>query len=331
MPLISIIIPAYNIENYIAKCLDSLLNQTYKNLEIIVVDDGSSDNTGKIIDDYACKYNNIKAIHKKNGGVSAARNSGIEVANGDYIGFVDGDDTIDEEMFEVLIDNAIKYDADISHCGYKMVFPSRIDYYYNTEIVVEQDNNLGLIDLLTGSRVEPGLWNKLYKKDLFNDIKIDESIKINEDLLVNYYLFKKSSKSIFYDKCFYNYTIRKGSAATSKININKIVDPVKVRKEILEDLNKDSGLYNIAYEKYIMSLVGICRNVQIRKSKEYKSYVDDAKKSLKYEINNIIKNKAVSKKTKLMVIGNLYLSRIFYVIDDIHAARTGNRTKYEVK
>ncbi len=162
--LISIIIPAYNIENYIVRCLDSLLNQTYKNLEVIVVDDGSSDNTGKIIDDYASKYENIKVIHKKNAGVSAARNSGIDVANGDYIGFVDGDDTVDKEMFEVLIDNAIKYDADISHCGYKMVFPSRIDYYYNTGELIEQDNELGLKDLVLGQRVEPGLVNKLYKE-----------------------------------------------------------------------------------------------------------------------------------------------------------------------
>lgn len=331
MPLISIIIPAYNIEKYIAKCLDSLLKQTYRNLEIIVVDDGSSDDTGKVIDDYSSKYDNIKVIHKKNSGVSAARNSGIEVTNGDYIGFVDGDDTVDEEMFEVLIDNAIKYDADISHCGYKMVFPSRIDYYHNTEVLVEQDNKLGLKDLLTGNRVEPGLWNKIYKKELFKGIKIDESIKMNEDLLINYYLFRKAKKSIFYDKCFYNYTLRKGSAATSTVNINKIIDPIKVRKEILEDLEKNSDLYDIAYEKYIMSLVGICRNVQIRKNKEYKSYIDNSKKSLKYEINNIIKNKAISKKIKLMVIGNLYFSSIFYIIDDIHAARTGNRTKYEVK
>ena len=328
MPLISIIIPAYNIENYIAKCLDSLLNQTYKNIEIIVVDDGSSDNTGKVIDDYSSKYDNIKVIHKKNAGVSSARNSGIEVASGDYIGFVDGDDTVDENMFEILIKNAIKYDADISHCGYKMVFPSRIDYYHNTGTLVEQNNEIGLKDLLTGNRVEPGLWNKIYKKELFKDIKIDESIKINEDLLINYYLFKKAEKSIFYDKCFYNYTLRKGSAATSTVNINKIIDPIKVRKEILEDLKKNFDLYDIAYEKYIISLVGICRNVQIRKNK---SYIDNAKKSLKYEINNIIKNKAVSKKIKLMVIGNLYFSSIFYIIDDIHAARTGNRTKYEVK
>ena len=200
MPLISIIIPAYNIENYIAKCLDSLLNQTYKNLEIIVVDDGSSDDTGKIVDEYAVKYENIKLIHKKNGGVSAARNTGIEVASGYYIGFVDGDDTVDEEMFEVLINNAIKYNADISHCGYKMVFPSRIDYYYNTGILVEQDNQLGLKDLIIGNRVEPGLVNKLYKRELFKKVRLNENIKINEDLLANYYLFKQSQKSVFYDK-----------------------------------------------------------------------------------------------------------------------------------
>lgn len=331
MPLISIIIPAYNIENYIAKCLDSLLNQTYKNLEIIVVDDGSSDNTGKIVDEYAVKYENIRVIHKKNAGVSSARNLGIEVANGDYIGFVDGDDTVDEEMFKVLINNAIKYDADISHCGYKMVFPSRIDYYYNTGILVEQDNQLGLKDLIMGNRVEPGLVNKLYKRELFKKVRLNEKIRINEDLLVNYYLFKQSEKSIFYDKCMYSYRLRKNSASTSKININKITDPVKVKKEILDDLGKESSLYNVTYERYIMALVSICRNIQIRKNKKYKYYIDDAKKNLKYEINNIIKNKVVSRKTKLMVIGNLYFSRIFYIIDDIHAAKTGNRTKYEVK
>ncbi len=331
MPLISIIIPAYNIENYIAKCLDSLLNQTYKNLEIIVVDDGSSDNTGNVIDNYVSKYENIKVIHKNNGGVSAARNSGIEVANGDYIGFVDGDDTVDKEMFKVLIDNAIKYEADISHCGYKMVFPSRIDYYYNTGMLVEQDNKLGLKDLILGERVEPGLVNKLYKKELFKTVRMNEKIKINEDLLANYYLFKQSKKSVFYDKCMYSYILRKNSASTSKININKIIDPVKVKKEILDDLGKESSLYNMTYERYIMTLISICRNVQIRKNKEYKSYIYDAKRILKYEINNIRKNKAVSKKTKLMVVGNLYFSRIFYIVDDIHAVRTGNRTKYEVK
>ena len=139
--LISIIIPAYNIENYIVRCLDSLLNQTYKNLEVIVVDDGSSDNTGKIIDDYASKYENIKVIHKKNAGVSAARNSGIDVANGDYIGFVDGDDTVDKEMFEVLIDNAIKYDA----IKYMDVLEKDLKVMDSTATAMSRDNHLPLL------------------------------------------------------------------------------------------------------------------------------------------------------------------------------------------
>lgn len=331
MPLISIIIPAYNIENYIASCLDSLLKQTYKNIEIIAVDDGSSDRTGKVLDIYAEKYKNIKVIHKENNGVSAARNSGISIASGDYIGFVDGDDTADEEMFEILIDNAIKYNADISHCGYKMVFPSRIDYYHNTEALIEQNNKSGLKDLLAGDKIEPGLWNKIYKKELFKDIRINENIRINEDLLFNYYLFKRSSKSIFYDKCLYNYTLRRNSATTSKININKILDPIKVKKEILEDLEKDSDLYDLAYERYIMSLVEICRNIQIRSNKEYKNYINKAKKTLKNEYSNIIKNNYIQNKTKLIVFGNLYFSKLFYMIYDIHAIVTGNRKKYEVR
>lgn len=331
MPLISVIIPAYNIEDYIGACLDSLIQQTYKNIEIIVVNDGSSDNTGKVINEYAFEYENMKVIHKKNNGVSAARNSGIDIANGEYIGFIDGDDTIDKDMFEILIDNAIKYDADISHCGYRMVFPSRVDYYHNTGVLINQDNKSGLRDLLVGDKVEPGLWNKIYRKGLFENIRINEDIKINEDLLVNYYLFKKSSKSIFYDKCLYNYTLRKNSASTSKINRNKIMDPIKVAKEILNDLEKDSDLYNLAYERYIMSLIGICRNMQIRNSKEFKNHFDEAKVTLRNEYNNIMNNHYIAKKTKFMVIGNLYLSKMFYIIDDIYAIVTGNRAKYEVK
>ena len=97
--LVSVIIPAYNIEDYIGRCLDSIISQTYKNLEIIVVDDGSRDRTGEILDNYAKKDRRIKVIHKENGGVSSARNKGIEVAEGDYIGFIDGDDLIEPEMY----------------------------------------------------------------------------------------------------------------------------------------------------------------------------------------------------------------------------------------
>ena len=329
--LVSIIIPAYNIEKYIGRCLDSLLKQTYKNLEIIVVDDGSTDNTDKIIDEYAYRYENIKVIHKANSGVSAARNTGIDIAKGDYIGFVDGDDTVDEEMFEVLIKNAVKYDADISHCGYKMVFPSRTDYYYNTEDIVIQDNYDGLKELLKADRVEPSLSNKIYKSTLFDDIRLSSDIKYNEDLLANFYLFRKSIKSVFYDKCMYNYMIRKGSAATKKISKNKILHPILVMEEIKNSLEKDSDLYNIVYRRYLSTLIGVCRNKECRNDKEFRHYIEEIKKELKREYYDINNKHLIAGKLKYMIYGVIYLPVIFNIIDNIHSVMSGNKYKYEVK
>ena len=121
MELISIIVPVYNVEQYLDDCLVSILNQTYKNLEIILIDDGSTDNSGKICDEYAKKDSRIIVFHKENGGVSSARNAGLRIAKGIYIGFVDPDDWIAEDMYEVLYLNAKKYDADVSVCKSKIV------------------------------------------------------------------------------------------------------------------------------------------------------------------------------------------------------------------
>lgn len=122
MKKISVVIPAYNIESYLGRCLDSLLAQSYPELEIIVTDDGSSDGTGALLDRYAAEYPKIIAIHQKNGGVTAARLAALKRAKGDYIGFVDGDDLVDREMFQTLIADAEEYDADIAHCGYQWYF-----------------------------------------------------------------------------------------------------------------------------------------------------------------------------------------------------------------
>ena len=184
--MISIIVPAYNIAPYIERCLDSIIAQTYKNIEIIVVNDGSTDGTADIINKYATFDERIIPVHKSNGGVSSARFTGIEIAKGDYIGFVDGDDYIEPDMYERLINNALTHNADISHCGHKMVFPDRINYFYNTNKLVLQNKIKGLNDLISGEYIEPGLCNKLYKKELFADLLnnklVPEDIKINEDL-----------------------------------------------------------------------------------------------------------------------------------------------------
>lgn len=161
--LVSVIIPAYNIEDYIGRCLDSVLSQTYKNLEIIVIDDGSSDRTGEILDDYEKKNHRMKVIHKENGGVSSARNIGIDRANGDYIGFVDGDDRVNPKLFETLV-KLINGKMQISHIVDIRWYFLIVDYYYNTGKRVIQTKEQGLKDLLAGEMIEPALYNKLYKE-----------------------------------------------------------------------------------------------------------------------------------------------------------------------
>lgn len=121
-PMISVIVPIYNVEKYLARCVDSIVNQTYKNLEIILVDDGSPDRCPQVCDDYAEKDSRIKVVHKKNGGLSDARNAGMAVATGEYISFIDSDDWIETSMFELLLNNIFQYDCEISCGGIMMVW-----------------------------------------------------------------------------------------------------------------------------------------------------------------------------------------------------------------
>ena len=160
---ISVIIPAYNIKNYILNAVQSIVNQSYDNIEVIIIDDGSSDGTETIIDELTVNKR-IRVFHKENEGVAKARMEGVLHATGEWVSFVDGDDFIDPDMYLRLLDNAHNYNADIAHCGYQMVFPSRTDFYYNTGKIVQQNNKQGLVDLLRGDYIEPGLWNKLFRR-----------------------------------------------------------------------------------------------------------------------------------------------------------------------
>lgn len=334
---ISIIIPAYNIRNYIEKCLDSVCAQTYRNIEIIVVDDGSTDGTADIIDIYAKnKDSRVKAIHQKNSGVTSARLEGVKKAEGEFIGFVDGDDYIEPYMYESLYKNAVEYNADISHCGYQMVFPNgRIDYYYNTGSIKVQDNETGVKDLLAGNFIEPGLWNKLYKKNLFLDflsnVKMDYSIKINEDLLMNYYLFREARKSVFMDKCPYHYLLRKNSAATSGININKIYDPIKVTKKILAELNSESEIHYIVEERLIRQLVSLQVIVDKQQTTLIKECRREGLKELKAMIPKIVNNASLSRKIRAMSVLACKAPFLYRYIYLLYSKFTGIDKKYTVE
>lgn len=325
--LVSVIIPAYNIEDYIGRCLDSIISQTYKNLEIIVVDDGSRDHTGEILDNYAKKDRRIKVIHKENGGVSSARNKGIEAAEGDYIGFIDGDDLIESEMYKTLVDLLEEENADIAHCGYQMVFPDRIDYYHNTGKKKIQTTEEGLKDLLSGEMIEPGLVNKLYKKELIKNCRLDETVKINEDLLMNYQLFKLSQKSVYYDITPYSYMIRSRSATGANSLITKREDALRVLNQIKDDCI-NNNLLSIIYKRYIYLLMAICRDDL--KDRSYIEYQKKQRKQLKKELKTDVFKSCIPKKLKYMSLFSCYLPHIMKVIYKMYDLKTGTSKKYLV-
>lgn len=330
---ISVIVPAYNIENYIENTLRSICAQTYQNLEIIVVDDGAKDRTPEILDEISKIDSRIKVIHKENGGVTSARICGMEVATGEWIGFVDGDDYIDPKMYEVLIRNAKQYDTDISHCGYQMVFPSRVDMYYGTEKIVIQDSLTGIKDLLEGFFVEPGLCNKLFRRSLIENLLrknvMDCSIKINEDLLMNFYLFREAKKSVYLDKCFYHYMVRKGSAATSKINPNKLYDPLKVQNILLKETKDVPGMQLIIMKKKIRTLINGASLETKRCDKFVVQFQMEAKKQLRETLGSVLKEN-YGIKLKVMAIWVAIWPNSYRRVHSVYAKLSGSGKKYEV-
>ncbi len=297
--LISVIVPAYNIEEHIGRCLESICRQTYKILEIIVINDGSTDATGAVIEKYANLDSRIVHICKENGGVTSARLEGIKRANGEFIGFVDGDDEIEANMYERLFYNARKYNAHISHCGYQMHFADgRVHYFHNTGLLAKQDKTTALRELLSGSMIEPGLCNKLFHKNLLysllHDTVVDTSIKINEDLLMNFYLFSVAETSVFEDWCPYHYIVRDGSASRSKLNLNKIYDPIKVKSIIVSVA--EEAIQEDAKRAYINTCINTYHTL-LSATVEYRKDAQKIRKLLKQEKKSFV---LLGKKRALM-------------------------------
>lgn len=237
---ISVVVPAYNTGRWLPRCLDSLLNQTYENLEVIVVNDGSTDDTREILEDYARGKERVKVVHKENGGVTSARLRGVAEADGDWIGFMDGDDEIEPDMYFRLLENA--QGADISHCGHQVLFPDgRVEYVHNSGIRKQQDHLTGLRELLDGGMVESSLCTKLFRRELFEGLQqwMDPAIRNNEDLLMNYYLFAQAEKAVYEDFCPYHYILRAGSASYNQFHEHSLFDPIAVRQKILEACEPD--------------------------------------------------------------------------------------------
>lgn len=308
--LISVIVPAYNVGPYLENCLDSILAQSFKELEIVIVDDGATDDSAQIAKQYQTRWpEKIRFIHTENHGVSAARLTGVRAAKGEWIGFVDGDDEIEPEMYERLYHNALQYGADISHCGYRTIVNGgeRVHDFYNTGCLEQRDRVGGLRELLFGS-YEPNLWSKLFAKKLFsellNDGIMDLSVRINEDLLMNYYLFRRAERSVFEDFCGYHYLTRTGSATRRKFRVEKVLDPVKVTGQILDQI--DPELKEEMWGKYLTA----CNNAFgafVRRGGEDANAL--AMKTILLEHRD--KWHLMRRADRLKLIGQLYFPRTF--------------------
>lgn len=331
---ISIIIPAYNIESYLGSTLDSILSQTYKNIEIIVVNDGSNDGTRNVIDNYVNRDSRVKAVHKENGGVTSARLRGVSEATGEWIGFVDGDDYIENWMYERLLCNALEHEADISHCGYQTVLPSgKILYYHNSSKMFLQDHHTGLKDLLESRVVEPGLCNKLYARRLLEDfirtVDFDYTIRINEDLLMNFYLFRMADISVFEDVCPYHYIMRKGSAANAKLNANQLIHPLRVKKILFQETEGENDLHAICGNHLVRQLV-MLSTMNPKQDPELISPVrKQARKELRQMLSTVLRGNLCSKKVRIMTLWAALLPTSYRWIHNLYSIAAGTNNIYE--
>lgn len=277
--LVSIIVPIYKVEEYLDECIESIVHQTYPNIEIILVDDGSPDRCPQLCDEWAKKDNRIKVIHKENGGVSSARNAGINLAKGEWIWFVDSDDTAQINAIEEL--------AEYLNAADLIVFNAKID-----ELYTKDEKFFYNYYFRYQFGFEP--WNKLYKKSIIEDhgLRFDLKEKIGEDLLFNIMYYKFAEKYYFTDKHCYNYRIRENSAMNSNNSI-RLKQQLRLFSKIFDFYSNelDESILAQLFIMHLISGINQCGKSNIGES--------DCKL-----ITNSLKKYNFSKKTLNLAIGN---------------------------
>lgn len=312
MKQISIIVPIYNVEKYLDKCVMSILGQTFKNFELILIDDGSQDSSGAICDSYLKKDSRIKVIHKKNGGLSSARNEGLKIAKSKYVAFIDSDDWIENNMYEKLYNIAEQNDADIVQCKYVKADDENVKKDIQADGNINFISNIEALENLYNERyIETVVtWNKIYKRLLFENIQFPEG-KIHEDEFTVYKILYKAKKIALLDEGLYYYRQNPNSIMNREFNIRRL--------DILEALNERGKFFElIGNEKLIYE------NIKKYES-DLKAYyfkcekcienIDNTLKEIKKIYNSIffnyIKYKQIQFKYKAM-------SSIFYISPTVY-------------
>lgn len=252
---ISVIIPVYNVEQYLRRCLDSILCQKDVSMEIILVDDGSTDSSGKICDEYATKHPEVKCIHTPNAGPSTAKNKGYDIATGNYIAFIDSDDEIKEEMFSIMLQSGYKHNADIVCCNYIQIDENgKLSHtkHTNREYVLNQDEALKAI--LIKDKIYSQCWTKIYKRATMqsNNVRNTEGLKTEEDFIYNIQAFACSQIVCIVDKPLYIYTHRTRSLSKDyyRNHISQYIDNRILRLELVDSIIHKSFPHLKEYSTY---------------------------------------------------------------------------------
>ncbi len=313
-PLISVIVPVYKTEQYLKRCVDSILSQTYKNLEIILVDDGSPDNSGALCDELAKNDSRIRVVHKENGGLSSARNAGLDVMAGDFVGFVDSDDWIEAEMYQTLYTRMIDENAQISCCGIACTDGETVFSYFNNnqEEAFTVDKVSAMEMLLSNSKITNSVCDKLYDSKIFSKIRMKEKI-LYEDMQIQPYCIDLSERVTYTSKPMYNYYFSPESILRGKYT-TRHYDCVKNSEERMEFiLNKYPEIAKKAESKHL----SICMDVI------YKSRNDSDWDELRYKLVSIVKKPVsdgvvLSKKDVLKRRLIKISLKLFYAVMNFH-------------
>ena len=303
--MISVIVPIFNVEDVLNRCIESIVTQTYKNIEIILVDDGSSDNSGAICDEWEKKDRRITVIHKNNGGAASARNYGLEIAKGEYIGFVDSDDYIAADMYELLLAD-MESDIDVACCGTVTLYPDRMKLrpvlYDNAPRKMVFTNQEAVKELLLLKYLSFSPCDKLFRRELFNSIRFPVG-KVCEDLPVIYECVKNSQKIVNIGQVKYFYCYRKNSVSRKKFSRERI-SYILFARDIFRDVYHSYPLLRVEAEaRYITNVVSImCQIKQCGMLKEYKKVYMRLKKLLFRRQFNILMNNHLKKYLKVQIL-----------------------------
>lgn len=305
--LISIIVPVYNIEAYIKQCIESILSQTYTKFELILIDDGSPDNCGKICDEYANVDDRIKVFHKQNGGLSDARNYGLRKAKGEYVSFVDGDDYIDKHFYAMLIDAMLTTNCDIAEC-YSINFEDGCIPKANYE---DSRRVLNSFDWLTESGVRNFLpcvvWNKIYKKELFDNIEFPVG-RHYEDEATTYKVIYKANRIVRINSALYFYRQRNGSITTLEKDMKEINEQYQALEEkYVYFVNKNETKISKYAETKLALYMASVYWIRKKLSGEYK----DWRKEIMQIINDVFFEGIVPLKYKVYLIMFIVFPKLF--------------------